>query len=68
MTSFFANPSLTDAWFAEIVRQNGDPQFAALLNRMREDNHTSEDIGFIKSLSETDTKNWPADSCKLYYI
>ena len=72
-STIFANPSLTDAWFlfklhelTEIVRQKGDPQFAALLNRMREDNHTSEDIEFIKSLSETDTKNWPADSCKLF--
>ena len=71
--TIFANPSLTDAWFlfklhelTEIVCQNGNPQFAALLNRMREDNHSSEHIEFIKSLSETDTKNCPADSCKLY--
>ena len=72
-SAIFANPSLTDAWFlfklhelTEIVRQNGDPESAALLNKMRESNHTYEDIEFIKSLSETDTTNWPANSCKLY--
>ena len=71
-STIFANSSLTDAWLlfelhelSEIVRQNGDPEFATLLNKMREDNHTSEDIQFIKSLSETETTNWPADSCKL---
>lgn len=73
MSPIFANPTLTDAWYlfrlhelTEIVRQNGDPQFAALLNRMREGNHTPEDIKFVESLSKTDTSNWPADHCKLY--
>ena len=72
-STIFANPGLTNAWFlfklnelAEIACENGDPQFAALLNSMAEDNHSSEDIESIKSLSETDTKNWPADSCNLY--
>lgn len=70
-STIFQNPSLTDAWFlfqlhelTEIVRQNGDPNFAALLNRLREGNQTPEDIEFIKTLSETDTTNWPSDSCK----
>ena len=73
MSTIFANPTLTDAWYSfrlhkltEIVRQNGDPQFAALLNRMREGNHTPEDIKFVEYLSETDTSNWPPDHCKLY--
>lgn len=72
-STIFQNPSLTDAWFlfqlhelTEIVRQNGDPNFAALLNRLREGNQTPEDIEFIKTLSETDTTNWPSDSCKLF--
>ena len=69
----FDMPTLTDAWYhfqlhelTEIVRQNGDPQFAALLNRLREGNETEQDIQFIESLSETDTSNWPEDHCKLY--
>ena len=72
-SSIFDMPTLTDAWYhfqlhelTEIVRQNGDPQFAALLNRLREGNHTKQDVQFIESLSETDTTDWPADHCKLY--
>ena len=71
--SIFDNPTLTDAWYlfkvnelTEIVRQNGDPAFAALLNRMRVGDHTPEDIEFIKTLADTDTENWPEGSCKLY--
>ena len=71
--SIFDNPTLTDAWYlfkvnelTEIVRQNGDPAFAALLNRMRVGDHTPEDIEFIKTLADTDTENWPTGSCKLY--
>ena len=43
----------------EIVRQSGDPEFAALLLRIREDNHTAEDITEIKTLENTDTSTWP---------
>ena len=72
-STIFDNPTLTDAWYhfqlhelTEIVRQNGDPEFAALLNRLREGNQTRSDIKFIESLSETDTSTWPADHCKLF--
>ena len=74
-STIFANPSLTNARFlfklhelTKIVHQNCDPEFAALLNKMREGNHTYEDIEYINSLSKTDTTNWPANSCKLYMI
>ena len=72
-SAIFEKPTLTDAWYlfqlhelTEIVRQNGDPEFAALLNRMREGNETQADIQFVQSLSDTDTGDWPADHCKLY--
>ena len=65
-STIFQNPSLADAWFlfklhelTEIVRQNGDPDFAALLNRLREGNQTADDIEFIKSLSKNDAKSSP---------
>jgi hypothetical protein len=71
--TIFAQPTLTDAWYlfklhelTEIVRQNGDPEFAALLNRLREGNQTKQDMLFIESMSETDSSTWPADHCKLY--
>ena len=71
--SIFERLVLNDPWFdfqlhelTEIVRQNGDPEFAELLNRMREGNETQEDIHVIKLLSETDTSDWPVDHCKLY--
>ena len=71
--SIFDNPTLTDAWYlfkvnelTEIVRQNGAPAFAALLNGMRVGDHTPEDIEFIKILADTDTENLPEGSCKLY--
>ena len=51
------NMSPTDAWYnfemkelTEIVRQSSDPSFAALLNRLREGNHTKEDVQKIHSL------------------
>ena len=65
-STIFGNPSLNDAWFLFKLHDLGDSQFAALLNRMSKDNHTSEDIEFINSLLETDIKNLSADSCKIY--
>ena len=65
-SAIFTNLSLTDAWrlfrlheLIDIVRQNGDPGFASLLNRMREGNETQDDIDFVNSLSKTDVSNWP---------
>ena len=72
-SAIFTNLSLTDAWrlfrlheLIDIVRQNGDPGFASLLNRMREGNETQDDIDFVNSLSKTDVSNWPDNHCKLY--
>jgi len=54
----------------EIVRQNSDPEFAALLNRLREtddpEDISNEDIETIKLLGDTDTSNWPTRYIKLY--
>ena len=49
----------------DIVRQSGDPEFAALLNRVREGSHTDADIATITALQDTDTSSWP-EHVKLY--
>ena len=43
----------------EIVRQINDPEFAEMLSRIREDEHTDEDIEEIKKLEFTDKSLWP---------
>ena len=65
--------TLTDAWnlfslheLHEIVRQNSDPHFAQLLNRLREGNHTDADIEDIKALADTDISDMPDDHVKCY--
>ncbi|XP_066926766.1 uncharacterized protein [Clytia hemisphaerica] len=50
----------------EIVRQSGDSEFAALLNRLREGNHTKTDIEKIQSFEHTDTAEWPENFMKMY--
>ncbi|XP_066911966.1 uncharacterized protein [Clytia hemisphaerica] len=50
----------------EIVRQSGDSEFAELLNRLREGNHTSADIEKISSFEQTDTTEWPENFMKMY--
>ena len=50
----------------EIVRQSSDPEFANLLSRVREDEHTDEDLAIIKSLADTDTSAWPEQYVKLF--
>ncbi|XP_066926640.1 uncharacterized protein [Clytia hemisphaerica] len=50
----------------EIVRQSGDSEFAALLNRLREGNHTQADIEKIQSFEHTDTSEWPENFMKMY--
>ena len=50
----------------EIVRQSSDPEFAQLLNRLREGNHTRNDLAEIKALAHTDTSQWPGEFTKLY--
>ena len=51
---------------SEIVRQSGDPQFAALLLRLREGKHTLDDVSEIKKLVNTDTSTWPAQQTHLF--
>ena len=67
------NLSLTDAWYnfemkelTEIVRQSSDPTFAELLNRLREGNHTDDDVQKIQSLEHNDESDWPKDHIRLY--
>ena len=50
----------------EIVRQISDPQFAEILARLREGEHTKEDVGEIKKLVYTDTSKWPSQFVKLF--
>ena len=42
----------------QIVRQSGDPVFAQLLNLVREEKHTLDDIEQIQSLTNADTVDW----------
>ena len=50
----------------EIVRQSSDPEFAALLLRLREGKHTADDVVEIKKLEHTDTSSWPDQVTHLY--
>ena len=50
----------------DIVRQSGDPEFAALLSRIREDKYTADDITEIKTLEDTDTSTWSDEVIHLY--
>ena len=67
------NQRINDPWLkfqlhelTEIVRQSGDPEFAALLLRLREGKHTVGDIAEIKKLEHTDTSTWPDQVIHLY--
>ena len=50
----------------EIVRQSSDPDFAQLLNRVREGQQTDNDVIQIKALANTDTATWPDEFVKVY--
>ena len=50
----------------EIVRQSSDPDFAQLLNRVREGQQTDNDVIQIKALASTDTATWPDEFIKVY--
>ena len=49
----------------EIVWQSSDPDFAQLLNRVREGQHTN-DLTQIKALANTNTATWPDEFVKVY--
>ena len=49
-----------------IVCQSSDPEFAEILSRIREGEHTDDDVSKIKDLAYTDTSNWPDQYVKLY--
>ena len=72
-SSIYANLRINDAWYLfslhelhEIVRQSSDPEFAQLLNRLREGKHTPTDVDEIKALANTDILTWPDEYIKLY--
>ena len=48
----------------EIVRQSSDPEFAAILNRVREGKQTDDDLTKIVELENTVTSNWPHEYVK----
>ena len=50
----------------EIVRQSSDPDFAQLLNRVREGQQTDNDVIQIKALANADTATWPDEFIKVY--
>ena len=50
----------------QIVRQSSDPEFAQLLNRLREGKHTATDVKEIQMLADVDTTLWPNEYVKLY--
>ena len=50
----------------EIVRQSGDPDFAQLLNRVREGKQTDNDIIQIKALANTNTSAWPDEFVRVF--
>ena len=50
----------------EIVRQAEDPEFANILNRVREGKQTPTDCQSLEQLNYTDVSNWPYEPIKLY--
>ena len=50
----------------EIVRQVDDPEWAALISRIRTGDQTEDDINVLKSLDKTDTSVWPNQYTTLY--
>ena len=50
----------------ETVQQSSDPDFAQLLNRVREGQQTDNDVIQIKALANTDTATWPDEFVKVY--
>ena len=50
----------------EVLRQSSDPDFAEILNRVREGEHTDDDVENIEALAETNTSTWPNGFVKVY--
>ena len=50
----------------EIVRQSSDLDFAKLLNRVREDQHTYDDLTQVIALANTNTATWFDEFVKVY--
>ena len=51
----------------EIVQQSSDPEFAQILNRVRQGKHTEDDVVNIKKHAGTDLTQWaPNQIVKLY--
>ena len=63
----------TDTWhlfklleLSEIVRQNSDPKFAELLNRLRVHEQTQSDIAAIHAIVDTDISHWLKNHFRSY--
>ena len=50
----------------EIVIRNSDLEFAEILNRIWEREHTYNDVEKINALAETDISTWPQGFVKVY--
>ena len=48
------------------MRQNNDPVFGQILNKLRESSYTDDDVRETKSLVDTDTSHWPNAFVKVY--
>ena len=49
----------------EIVQQSSDSDFALLLNRVPEGQHTNDDLTQVKALANTNTATWPDEFVKV---
>ena len=50
----------------DIAWQSSDPDFAQLLNRVREGQQTNDDLIQIKALANTNTATWPDEFVNVY--
>ena len=50
----------------EIVCQSNDPEFAQVLNRIQEGNHTQHDVVQIRALASINT-SWPEEYITIHY-
>ena len=50
----------------ELLRQRSDLEFAQILNRIRGNGHTNDDVREVKSLVDTYSFHWPNSFVKIY--
>ena len=65
--------TLTDTWhlfklheLTEIIRQNSEPEFAELLNRVHVGKQTQSDIAAIHAMADIDISDWSENHFRSY--